>query len=168
MPIPSNLAKAELQSAYVRAVVADAGATLASPEPDIGIDFMVSGARMRNEAQYAPTGLSFLCQLKSTKAWEIRNDKFIYAVEADAYNKLAELQKGLGILIVYALPKDASRPLGVTENFLQMRKCCYWYHVPRKATTNLSSITIEIPRSQLFDQDAVNHLLELDRTDAYE
>ena len=167
MPIPPNLVKQELHFAYFRAVVADAGATAAPPTPDIGIDFIVSGARIRNETKFAPTGLSFFCQLKSTTDWKIRGDYVVYEVNADAYNKLAELEKGLGILIVYALPQHGMSPLMVDESCLQLRKCCYWYHIPREPTLNCSSITIEIPRTQLFDRNAVAHLLELDRTDAY-
>lgn len=167
MPIPPDLVKQELNFAYFRAVVADAGATAARPEPDIGVDFIVSGAHIWQETKYAPTGLTFFCQLKSTTDWKIHNDHFVYAVEADAYNKLAELMKGLGILIVYALPQQGDNPLSVDEERLQLRKCCYWYQVPRKPTSNTSSITIEIPRTQIFDRQAVHHLLELDRTDAY-
>ncbi len=167
MPIPPDLAKQELQFAYFRAVVADAGATAASPTPDIGIDFIVSGARIRDESTYAPTGLSFFCQLKSTTNWKIRGDHFVYTVEAEAYNKLAELEKGLGILIVYALPSDGTEPLSVTEAVLQLRKCCYWYRIPREPTSNTSSTTIYIPRTQVFDHHAVTHLLEIDRLDAY-
>ena len=167
MPIPPDLAKQELHFAYFRAVVADAGATAATPTPDIGIDCIVSGARIRNETEYAPTGLTFFCQLKSTTEWKIRGDHFVYAVEADVYNKLAELEKGLGILIVYALPQRGERPLSVDENRLQLRKCCYWYRVPREPTSNVRSKTIEIPVSQLFDHHAVTQLLELDRMDAY-
>lgn len=167
MPLPPNLVKQELHNAYFLAVVADAGATAAKPTPDIGIDFIVSGARIRNETKYAPTGLSFFCQLKSTTDWKIRDDHFVYAVEADAYNNLAELEKGLGILIVYALPQQGERPLSVDENRLQLRKCCYWYRVPRQPTSNVSSKTIEIPKAQLFDRKAVDRLLALDRIDAY-
>ena len=167
MPIPPDLAKQELHFAYFRAVVADAGASAATPTPDIGIDFIVSGARIRNETKYAPTGLTFFCQLRSTTDWKIRGDRFVYAVEADAYNKLAELEKGLGILIVYALPQRGERPLSVDDSRLQLRKCCYWYRVPREPTLNTSSITIEIPIKQLFDRKAVDRLLELDRIDAY-
>ena len=168
MPIPPNLAKQEFHFAYFRAVVADAGAVAYVPEgPDIGIDYIVSGARIRDEITYAPTGLSFFCQLKSTTDWKIRGDHLVYAVEADAYNKLAELKKGLGILIVYALPKQGERPLSVDECRLQLRKCCYWYLVPREPTTNVRSKTIEIPLTQLFDRKAVDRLLELDRLDAY-
>lgn len=168
MPIPPDLAKQELHFAYFRAVVADAGATAATPTPDIGIDFIVSGARIRNETKFAPTGLSFFCQLKSTTEWKIRGDDFVYEIkEVDAYNKLAELEKGLGILIVYALPQEGENPLSVDESRLQLRKCCYWYRVPRKPTLNTGSITIEIPRMQLFDRNAVAQLLELDRIDAY-
>lgn len=168
MPIPPDLAKQELHFAYFRAVVADAGAVAYVPEgPDIGIDYIVSGARIRNETEYAPTGLSFFCQLKSTTDWKIRDDHFVYAVEADAYNKLAELEKGLGILIVYALPTDGTEPLSVTEEVFQLRKCCYWFHIPREPTDNTSSKTIYIPRSQVFDYNAVAHLLETDRIDAY-
>ncbi len=168
MPIPPYLVNQELHFAYFRAVVADAGATAAAPTPDIGIDFIVSGARIRNETEFAPTGLTFFCQLKSTTDWKIRGDDFVYEIKkVDAYNKLAELEKGLGILIVYALPQQRERPLSVDESRLQLRECCYWYRVPREPTLNTSSITIKIPRAQLFDRNAVAQLLELDRMDAY-
>ena len=168
MPIPSNLAKQELHFAYFRAVVADAGAVAYKPDgPDIGIDFIVSGARIRKNGKHAPTGLMFQCQLKSTTDWEIRGDKFVYAVKADAYNDLAELVKGIGVLIVYGLPQDGKGPLTVKEGYLQLSNCCYWYHVPREPIPNTGSKTIEIPTKQIFDRNAVTHLLELDRMDSY-
>lgn len=166
MPIPPNLAKQELHNAYFLAVVADAGATAAKPTPDIGIDFIVSGARIRKDGKYAPTGYLFQCQLKSTTDWNIQGDKVVYAVKADAYNDLAELGKGIGVLIVFCLPKDHSSPLKVTEQYLQLSNCCYWYRVPREPIPNTGSKTIEIPRSHIFDRNAVAHLLELDKTDA--
>ena len=167
MPIPPNLAKQELQFAYFRAVVADAGATVAKPEPDIGIDFIVAGAQMLKDGTYSPTGLTFHCQLKASTDWRIEGDFIVYPVKADSYNKLAGLQKGLGVLIVFRLPKDGTDILTVEEHRLQLENCCYWYLVPRKPTQNTSSETIQIHRSQLFDRDAVAHLLELDRIDAY-
>lgn len=166
MPIPPNLAKQEFHNAYFLAVVADAGATAAKPTPDIGIDFIVSGARIRKNGKYAPTGYLFHCQLKSTTDWNIQGDKVVYAVKADAYNDLAELEKGIGVLIVFCLPKDHTRPLKVTEQYLQLSNCCYWYHVPREPILNTGSKTIKIPRSNIFDRTAVNLLLELDRIDA--
>lgn len=167
MPIPPNLAKQEFHFAYFRAVVADAGAMAAKPEPDIGIDYTVFGAHIQTNGKPAPSGLSFLCQLKSTTDWKIRGDHLVYAVDADAYNKLASLIKGIGILVVYVLPQDDTSPLSVTEEVFELRKCCYWYRVPRELTDNTSSKTIYIPRSQVFDRHAVAHLLEEDRLDAY-
>ena len=167
MPIPPNQAKEQLHVAYFLAVVADAGAVAFEPRVDIGVDFIVTAGRIRKNSKYGPTGILFHCQLKSTTDWEFRDDKFVYVVKADAYNKLAELEKGLGILIVFGLPDDETEVLSVEEQSLQLRNCCYWYLVPREPIPNTGSKTIEIPRTQLFDRHAVDTLFELDRSDAY-
>ena len=168
MPIPPNLAKEQLQIAYFLAAVADAGAVAYKPEMDIGIDYIVSAARIRNESKYGPTGILFHCQLKSTTDWELRGDYFVHAVKAEAYNKLAEMEKGIGILVIFGLPKDDKRPLKVTESNMILSNCCYWFHVPREPIPNTGSKTLEIPRAHIFDRNAIGHILELDRSDAYE
>ena len=167
MPIPSNLAKEQLHVAYFLAVVADAGAVAYKPEVDIRIDYIVSAARLRNESKFGPTGILFHCQLKSTTDWKIRGDCFVHAVKAEAYNKLAEMETGIRILIIFGLPKDDEKPLKINERNMQLSNCCYWYRVPCEPIPNTGSKTLKIPRDQIFDRNAVDHLLELDRIDVY-
>ena len=159
MSLPLNYKMEHLHFAYVRAVVAKAGANCTRPENDYGVDLRINKVRTKPDGGFADTGFLFHCQLKATTNLKVEDDYVVYDMEAGAYKNLVEWQGGLMILIVFKLPKDEQEWLSVTEDVLCMKDCCYWMRL-EETSTNESSKRIRIPRNQLFDPQAVTDLLE--------
>lgn len=162
MPLPLNHMKERLHLAYVRAVVARAGATFQPYDEDYGIDARISAVSLTPDGKYIAKGSAFDCQLKATTDWEIKDEHIVYDLDVKAYNNLVELKERLGILILYRLPKqpDPDAWVTVSKDNLTMRTCCYWKLLTGDKTTNTSTKQICIPTQQLFDHQAVTDLLE--------
>ena len=159
MSLPSNTMKEKLQNAYFQAVLAVAGANFATPNWDCGIDVYITSPTVNARGRVAPTGNIVLCQLKASKNCKLDGDEVVYALEAEAYNKLVELEGARGILILLHLPEDENEWLIVDEHAMCIRYCCYWKEISGKTTENSSTITVRIPKSQVFNPEAVNYLL---------
>lgn len=160
MSLPLNHKMEHLNSAYVRAVAAKAGANCTKPEYDYGVDLRIIKVQTKPDGGFTETGILFHCQLKATTNLKVEDDYVVYDMEVGAYNKLVEWEVGWIILIVFKLPKDEREWLSVTEDVLCMKDCCYWIHLIGETSTNESSKRIRIPRNQLFDPQAVTDLLE--------
>ena len=159
MSLPSNTMKEKLQNAYFRAVLAKAGANFATPDWDCGIDFYITSPQINTRGKFSPTGNIVLCQLKASKNCKVVGDEVVYQLDAEAYNKLIELEDALGILVLLHLPEEEEEWLIVDESAMCIRYCCYWMEVAGETTDKSSTITVKIPRNQVFDPEAVNHLL---------
>jgi len=151
--------KAEaLSQAYVHAVAARAGANVSTRVYDYGIDgsfheiININGRRMES-------GITIHCQLKASKNWTLDNTNIIYDLEAKTYNDLI-IMKGKQhipcVLILLCLPQNPDEWLEMCEEYLQLRKCCYWIHVKANTpTSNRRKVRISIPRNQRFTPDAL-------------
>ena len=163
MSLPQGNKQEELQRAYFRAVVAQAGASFYVPNYDCGADFILTTTQVNARGKVAPTSQLVFCQLKTYKNSDLGSSHLKYELCAEAYNKLAELDNVLAILLLLHLPENEEDWLLVSQNALCIRKCCYWYIVPKITTQNTRSITVTIPTDQVFDPSAVHNLLEKSR-----
>lgn len=161
MSIPQSHMQEHLSKAYVRAVVARAGAKLdISESPEYGSDGIIKEVRTLSDGKYQDTGWLFHFQIKSTTTSEIKGDFVSYAMEAKAYQKLVTWQgTTFCILILFRLPKSLEKWLRLDEEQLCLSHCCYWDIITTPPTVNSSSKTIKIPRTQIFNPDAVKKLL---------
>lgn len=166
MSLPSSTKKEKLQNAYFRAVLAVAGANFATPDWDCGIDVYITSPTVNKRGRFAPTGNIVLCQLKASKDCRLDGDEVVYPLDAEAYNKLVELEDARGILILLHLPDDESEWLVVDNHAMCIRYCCYWKEISGESTKNSSTITVRIPKRQVFDPEAVNYLLSSVSQDA--
>ena len=147
-----------LNRAYVQAVAAKAGVGISSPQPDLAIDLYLHrvikyGQRIRY------IGIPLNCQLKASTNWEVKGTDIIYDLEAKTYNDLADAS-GPWVLILLCLPKDTNEWLELCEDFMRIRKCCYyWQNLEYLETQNDRTKTIHIPRGQLLTPDSLTYLL---------
>lgn len=160
MSLPQGNKKEEMQLAYFRAVVAKAGASFYVPNYDCGADFVLTTPFVNKRGKTAPTTKMVYCQLKASDDCEERKDKIVYELNAESYNKFAELPGVLAIILLLHLPKIEDEWLEVDRNAMCIRHCCYWYEVPKVTTDNKYTITIKIPTNQVFDPHTVPWLLE--------
>ncbi len=160
MPIPIEHMMERLQFAYVRAVVATAGATCQPYNEDYGSDARISAITALPNGKFSKSATGFECQLKASTTCVFDNGHVVYDLDAHAYNRLVSLEDMFGILILFRMPKRRDLWLTANEDILSLRYCCYWELLTGDTTTNTSTKRIKIPQHQLFDPAAVIYLLE--------
>lgn len=147
-----------LNRAYVEAIAAKAGVGISSPQPDYGIDLYLHLV-IKADHRFRYTGIPLNCQLKATTNWSIEGDHIVYHLEAKTFNDLAD-SSGPWVLFVLCLPKNADEWLDLCEDFMRIRRCCYyWQNLKYLQTQNSHSKTIRIHRSQLLTPEALVDLL---------
>jgi hypothetical protein len=161
MPIPPDHMKERLSISYVSAVAAKAGvACRPTSAPEYGTDIHLVKVKKLLNGTYTVTGYILNCQVKSTTTCEVNGNQIIYDMDAEDYNKLANWEGGVCILVLLCLPENSEDWLYICEDELVLKKCCYWKIISDPPTTNTSSKRVFIPRSQVFTPDIIVDLLE--------
>ncbi len=162
--VPDNHAKEFLHRAYVLAVATQAGYTCQFESDDYGADARISEIRHLPNGKFVRTGCHFSVQMKASHLYHQSASSVTYALEADAHNRLYEHRDGPIVLVLFCVPASSPDRFDQNETRLQLQHGCYWYPRPTTLTANTSSITIAIPRSQLFTPESCQTLMELART----
>ncbi|MBD2603837.1 DUF4365 domain-containing protein [Scytonema hofmannii FACHB-248] len=156
-----NIQKEEFSYAYIYAVVSAAGYScqIASRPTDIGgIDIIISGT----EQEYSLYPPRLEVQVKSTSI-DVMSDEFIrYPLKLKNYNELRK-QKTLvpKILIVVLIPDNLIEWVNQSETELCMRRCGYWMSLKgQPETQNTETVTVYLPRSQLFTVNALKNIMQ--------
>jgi hypothetical protein len=162
MPLPSTHVQESLSVAYVSAIVAKAG-YLFWPQPptEYGTDGFIQRVRKLPNGTFRGTGDSVMLQVKACVNSEMRDTEIVYDMKIDAYNKLAEWEGDTPcILILCCLPHNADQWIHHNEDRLMIKRCCYWKHITEPPSTNKDQQRIMIPRTQVFDINAVDWIFE--------
>jgi hypothetical protein len=153
----------DLSLAYLLAVVARSGMTFDPPKRDFGIDGTISPIASRR-GRLIPSGVKLDIQLKSSVNATVEDQYVSYALEVRAYEILRNDDPRIGtprILVLFLLPNDEGEWLDQDEEPLIMRKCAYWISLKgHPPTTNQKSITIRIPRKNLFGVDKLRGIMD--------
>lgn len=145
----------ELSYAYVHAVCYMAGCKCERTRDDQGIDAKVSYMTKIRGLQ-DELGMDVHLQLKATYRASVSSKEVIYDLDADAYTKLRRNTYVKRFLVLFVMPPSVPTWITSAESFLVLRHCAYWYDLRgMPETDNSSSRRIKIPRSQLFDQNAL-------------
>ncbi len=163
--IPDNHVKAHLQVAYVQAVAAQAGFACEFVKNDYGQDACISEIAFFPDGTYSPTGYQFWVQMKASQRFHIQERGTAYDLDADAHARLVRHIGSAIILLVFCVPADDDVRLTVTEEYLQMQRCCYWYPRPDTMPENKRSTRIVLPRTNLFTPQACRELMEAVKRD---
>ena len=147
-----------LSCVYVRAIVARAGYTTSTPSPDRdGVDLQIqAGGAMRPALDL---------QLKATVNLERRGDSHVrYRLKRRNYDLLRIETQTPRLLVVLDLPNDSELWMTVTTDELVLRHRAYWLSLQgREETTNEVSITVKIPKGNLFNVEGLRCLMEQSR-----
>jgi Domain of unknown function (DUF4365) len=152
-----------LSRAYVRAIAGRAGLNLAIREYDYGVDGSFDEVVVRGNRR-VESGFSLSFQLKSSTQWQLDATDAIYDLEAKTYNDLI-LRRSMRaatpcILILLALPPDATQWLICEESELRLQGACYWEYLSGSLSENRQSVRIRIPRSQRLTPESLLTLIE--------
>jgi hypothetical protein len=155
----TNDIKERLSIAYVTAVAARAGCQLSRPDIDKqSIDLTARPIRGRKVAVDL--------QLKSTSQECVGESKVTVLLPIKNYNDLRDQRSTAPhYLVVLVLDPSELDWLSADETALLIKRCAYWMDLRGfPPTSNETKITIEIPRSQVFDVAALQGMM----TEAYE
>ena len=149
-----------LSKVYTHAVAARAGYVTAVYEPDRdGIDIRIqAGGDMRPALDL---------QLKATvNLGEPKADGcFLFPLKSRNYNLLCVPTQTPRLLVVLDLPKEQERWMTVTADELVLRRRSYWLNLHGcEDTTNISSVTVRIPSTNVFDVEQLRDLMEQSRS----
>ena len=154
----------DLSFAYISAVVANAGHNCGPPQRhDYGIDIEIGYVAKFGEGRM-DTGHRLHIQAKASHNFAISDDGncITYDLKVRAYNKL--ILKDLGnpaILVLYCMPSDENDWLSVYEECTTLRHCGYWISLRgMPASTNKTTLKIEIPKEQMFNDKSLKDIMD--------
>jgi len=155
-----NLQKEALSAAYVRFVAALAGVSVARPEvDDDSMDLILLASGEMSEASPA-LGL----QLKATSDPSvIKEGRIAFPLGRKNYDDLRRLTRWPRILVVLVLPEEPGEWVEQSEEQLVARRCAYWVSLRGLPNRDQQSITVDLPRQNLFTPAAVRSLLEINQ-----
>jgi hypothetical protein len=151
-----------LSISYVGSVVAKSGAIYDIVSKDYGVDVCVRNVDYFN-GKMMDTGVVFDIQLKATIKWKLDGEYIIYDLEADTYNKLIYRHNQNTypcILVLLCLPREQEKWVEITEEVLNLRKCCYFMYINgNNYTENSATIRIRIPRTNILTPESIEKLI---------
>lgn len=148
-----------LHNAHFRAAVAAAGCTAAKPEPDDGIDWLVTH---RSHNHTLGRTVHIEVQLRSTsRVCPPLGEYFPFALDADTFDRLTERAHIPRILIVGVLPSGIDQWIYADQSsdVLQLRHLSYWYNVQATERVGKTQSTLQIPTAQVFDDLALCEIM---------
>ena len=148
----------ELSRLYARAVAARAGYTTAVPEPDRdGVDLRIqAGGAMRPAIDL---------QLKATiNLGDSKDGQFRFPLKKRNYDLLIEPTQTPRLLMVLDLPDDEEQWMTISAESLILRRRAFWANLAgNDERTNVSSVTISIPTTNVFDVEGLRRLMDQSR-----
>lgn len=147
-----------LSVAYVHAIAAQAGYNCGDPPgPDRdSVDIQIAaGGAMRPKIDL---------QLKASICLADAGDSFSYPLKVKNYNDLRIETQTPRLLVILDLPRERENWLSVSVDELIIRRAAYWRSLQGlSATDNSASVTISIPKANIFDTNALVKLMEMSR-----
>lgn len=147
----------QFSRAYVTAVAAGAACSILRPEVD---DDSIDLVLMRKTTGGQVRSPRLDVQLKATAADCVGAEAVRFQLGIKNYNELQPTNFLIPrILIVVVMPPDIADWVDHDELRLVLRKCGYWISLrDYPATDNRSSITLAIPRGQVFSVQSLDDM----------
>lgn len=163
-----------LSRVYVHLVATRAGMTYYETKTEFGIDGIFrplyrvttlrpnKGKNGGTTSPYQTSDVSIDYQIKSTFNWTLTAESVKFKLESDDYDRLVDKDGRISpvLLILFCLPSEKATWVEFDEDRLSLRKCCYWMYLEGEKTKNKSSVTVTIPRSNLFTPAALSFLMQ--------
>lgn len=151
-----------ISRAYVNALAARVGMTIATSSLDYGFDGTFKDIEYDSRTkQYSETGFGIDFQLKATINALPKNGVVKYSLEVKNYHSLIKTQIGTPrILIVYSMPKDNKSWVKVNTEETLLRKCAWWCSLKGLPNVNnKEKIVIDIPLAQQLTPETLIMLM---------
>lgn len=155
-----------LSRSYIHAIAGSAGVNLhLGREFDYGFDGTFRPVIIRGTRRIE-SGFPVDFQLKCTKNWKHETDHVAYHIETKTYNDLVTRDpEGIGaVLILLCVPADPAEWVEVCEDYIRMRRCCYYTVLSGDPVANEASTKkILIARENVLTPGTLIELLANER-----
>ena len=156
-----NASKEQFSNAFLLAVAAVAGCSVAKPSVDNdSIDWTISNRLPRRP--------KLDVQLKCTAEDDGNGASVAFPLKKKNYDDLTVVDLICPrILILVAVPEQIDNWILLTENELVLRRCAFWVSLQgHPPSDNENSVTVHVPRRQTFTVESLIELMEkVDRGD---
>ena len=152
-----------ISTAYVSAIAARVGMTVANSSRDYGFDGTFKDIEYDEVAkEYGETGFGIDFQLKSTVNAKVIGDFVKFSLKARNYRQLIKTDVGTPrILIVYSMPRDETEWVSVNTNDTVLRNCAWWYSLRGlPEVSNQESVVVNIPRENQLTPVILRELMK--------
>jgi hypothetical protein len=150
--------KEQFSVAYVRAVAAAAGVNIYKPEVDddsVDIGFCTKIVRERVQRPIVEA------QLKCSAGVDEDDTTYRFPLKVKNYNDLRGDDLVPRVLILVLVPPDLGVWLHQTAEQMILRRSAFWVRLAGlPETANTTTVTVSVPKTQLFDVPALRRLLE--------
>lgn len=145
-----------LQIGYLHAVAAAAKCSIATPNPDKRLDWLVTHQSSSHTAGDDEVTLKLALKATTTVPANPTGNSFSFTLKNEHLEYLTYLQPTVNrILVVMLLPSNIDDWIIAHSNYLELRHCCYWVNLSGHPITGRDRTTIRIPTNQLFDDRAL-------------
>jgi len=156
-----NTQKEEFSYAYIYAITSAAGYALQrthTPLEQIGIDLIITGDRSPGILRLP----QLLVQVKCTSR-NLMDDNYLrYPLKVKNYEELRRPNEDPPIvLVVVVVPDEPDDWLQQSQNELCLKYCGYWISLAgQPATANDQTVTVRIPRQNLFGVQSLTNMMQ--------
>ncbi|QHU98691.1 DUF4365 domain-containing protein [Synechocystis sp. CACIAM 05] len=157
-----NAHKEEFSYAYIHAVAAAAGYSCANATRLLdmeGIDVTITALGVQGTRRCPRIDIQVKCTSRDDT---VHKDAIHYPLEVAAYNNLRFDDPTIPyILVVVLVPDDLDKWLLHSEDELLLRRCGYWKSLAGEPETrNTTSITVHVPRANLFTPESLKNFMQ--------
>jgi Domain of unknown function (DUF4365) len=170
MPLPREHLLDELATAYVQAVAAYAGVTIAISRADYGIDgtlhHIVRARREKSPGyKFIPEGFPVEFQLKGTTVALFRDDRVMYDLSVRNYNLIVERPTVAVPLFLFLVcfASDENNWIDLNDDQLVLKASAFWWKQSAEPTKNTSTIRIEMPITSRLTSSAIQDMIKTSR-----
>lgn len=150
----------EVSKAYLHAVAAKCGFAVGSWSQDHGgVDCTVGAA--------STVGMGYLArpkidvQLKATCRTDVEHDEYVsWQLDMTHYDGLRSPAHAPHLLVVLLLGSDVDQSIEHTVEQLVLRRCAYWVKMTGMQPHNGQSVSVRLPKSNVFSPDGLRAILE--------
>ncbi len=152
--------KEQFSMAYIHAVASVCGYTLQNPLTDYdSVDTVfVRGKRLDNAEIYRADP-SIKVQLKATSQNILREEAISYDLPIKNYNDLRVTNCDPAILIVVHLPEDPGQWITFDRDKILRAEGYYYSLRGMQQSPNSSSVTLTIPKTNIFTPDTLHDMM---------
>lgn len=165
MSLPREHLLDELATAYVQALAAAAGATIAVNRRDYGVDGTLKHIVTTTGDRFAESGFPVDFQLKGTTTAISEGSEITYDLKVRNYDLIVEreLLAAPYYLFLVCFPADAGRWIVQKSEELILYASAYWWTGVGRASSNLSTIRIRVPEAQSLSVRSLEEILQAAR-----